>query len=140
MIQRLSKGRNVDVLTMLPYRAGVIMLLAFYLAVFVMSPAGVPHVHEEVGIHHTDSCEKDPCHIAIYHPGNRGGCNHKFHFSEASKECAFCNVALPRQITTIEIDNPEWRIASSFSYIDIQHDLNEESFIELANRGPPCLV
>lgn len=140
MIQRLSQDRNKETSAMLLYRAGVIMLLAFYLTAFVLTPAGVPHVHDEDEFHHMDSCGKDACHITIYHPGSKEGCNHKFHFSKAYKECSFCNVALPRQIATSQPVCPELRPAFSFSYFDVQQDQPQISFIELTNRGPPCMV
>ena len=92
----ISKGRPGGSLS---FRAGVAMLLLFYVAAFVYSPVGVPHIHHEDEIHKGDACLTDACHISVYHPGSKDGCNHKSHITRAFEQCDLCNVILPQAST-----------------------------------------
>jgi len=74
-------------------------VLITYASVFLFSPAIVPHSGHDHVLHEADTCEKDPCHISIYHPGHEGGCHHKFHYSQAPEKCHWCNLKLVYQIS-----------------------------------------
>jgi hypothetical protein len=140
MYQKPVIGKEEETIRTLPFRAGVIMLLFFYLATFVYSPAGGPHVHHEDELHHTDSCAKDACHLAIYHPGSEGGCNHKYHFTQADEECGFCHLLLPRQILALETESTS--LTNDFSFFIPGYC--GQKWISLhfphADRGPPYLI
>lgn len=122
-------------------RVGVIMMLAFYLAAFVYSPVGVPHIHhQEEAVHQGDSCEKDACHIAIFHPGGEGKCSHPFHFTQSKEECDLCHVILPRQVVEKVPEYSECRLEFSFSSF---YSVLERAATPMrlhADRGPPSLI
>lgn len=133
----ISRGRPGGSLS---FRTGVAMLLLFYVAAFVYSPVGVPHIHHEDEIHNGDACHTDACHIAVYHPGNKGGCNHKSHITRAMDECDLCNVILPRQVMTSSLlcfdFDPEFTFNPVFN-------LDETPSVEVgqhADRGPPAVI
>ncbi|MDZ4748119.1 MAG: hypothetical protein SH808_06495 [Saprospiraceae bacterium] len=122
------------------FKAGVALLLVVYLMAFVYSPIGVPHLHHEDEVHQGDSCEKDACHIAIFHPGSKGACNHKFHFTQATEECDYCNVILPRQVITafLYLDDLKTEIISVAGFA-----VTEWTIIPTrlqSDRGPPSFV
>jgi hypothetical protein len=121
-------------------RAGVIMMLVFYLAAFVYSPIGVPHIHHEEGIHQGDSCEKDACHIAIFHPGGAGKCSHQFHFTQSREDCELCNVVLPRQVVEKVPEYRESTIEFSFQSYYAIREKAETPILLHADRGPPALI
>ena len=140
MMQRPVTGKAELTMMTLPYKAGVIMLLLCYLAAFVYSPVGVPHVHHEDEALHSEDSEKDACHIAIYHPGSKGQCGHKFHFSQAIKECDLCQLVLPRQFVAPLGSHAEMYVA--FSIVNFNYHLIQiwPSDPEQAGRGPPSLI
>lgn len=74
-------------------------VLIIYSSVFLFSPAIAPHGGHDHAWHEADSCEKDPCHISIYHPGLVGGCQHKFHYSQSPEKCPWCDLSLVFQIS-----------------------------------------
>ncbi len=47
-------------------KGGLIMMLSFYMAAFVYSPVGVPHIHQEEAIHQGDSCEDVPATLRSF--------------------------------------------------------------------------
>jgi len=123
-----------------PQQVGVVMLLLFYLAAFVYSPVGVPHLHHEEDVHHGDSCEKDACHIAIFHPGGEGECDHKFHFTQAIEECDLCHAVLPRQVIAEVPVSPEFKIEFSTYTVHTYCELIAVPFLRHDDRGPPVLI
>nr|MDQ3017946.1 hypothetical protein [Bacteroidota bacterium] len=58
------------------------LLLAIYTVVFITPPGLTPHSAHDHLSHHDDTCETDPCHIAIFHPGHAGACSHKYHLTQ----------------------------------------------------------
>lgn len=74
-----------------------IVLLGFYLTAFLIPQGTVPHIHSRADLHAGDSCRKDACHIAIFHPGDKGACHHKFHLTQADEPCPFCHWSLTFQ-------------------------------------------
>lgn len=121
-------------------RIGVALLLLFYVAAFVYSPIGVPHLHHDDEVHQEDSCKKDACHIAIYHPGSQGACDHKYHFTKAVEDCMLCHFLLPRHLVVqpqvmamadIEITN-----YSLHTVVDVI----SSPVLLPADRGPPSLI
>lgn len=133
----ISKSRSAGSLS---FRTGVVMLLLFYVAAFVYSPIGVPHIHHEDEIHKGDACRTDACHISVYHPGFKGGCNHKSHITRAMDECDLCNVILPRQIVSSTLPHIDFDIEFAFNPGFI---FNETPLVEVcqhADRGPPSVI
>ena len=133
----ISKGRPGGSLS---FRTGVAMLLLFYVAAFVYSPVGLPHIHHEDDIHKGDVCHTDACHISVYHPGSEGGCNHKSHITRAKEECDLCNVILPRQILSSTLPHIDFDIEFAFNPGII---FNETPLVEVcqhADRGPPSVI
>lgn len=124
-------------LSHLGIQVGVGLLLFLYLAVFLFPQGSAPHVHTEHDLHEEDACKKDACHIAIYHPGSKAGCEHKFHFTKAPEECLLCHSISTRHLP-LQIVLPEELVCASPTYtptaiggkdfiIPIVHD----------DRGPP---
>lgn len=74
-----------------------IVLLGLYMLAFLVPQGDLPHVHSRPDLHAGDSCRKDACHIAIFHPGDKGGCHHKFHLTQADESCPFCHWSLTFQ-------------------------------------------
>jgi hypothetical protein len=126
-------------LSLLLTRGGIILMLCCYLATFVKSPSGAPHHHHGV-VHQHDTCQKDACHIAIYHPGSKGACHHKFHFTSAGEDCRYCETILPRQIVAhpvlIEVELVEMTNRTSH---DVQSFSIPESDLP-SDRGPPVMM
>jgi hypothetical protein len=123
------------------FKAGSGLLLVIYLVVFIFSPIGVPHLHHhEEEFLHGDSCEKDACHIAIFHPGGEGGCNHKFHFRQATEECDYCNVILPRQVVSTfqPLDDLKTEIISIPGHAVAKWITLP--VLRQSDRGPPFLI
>jgi hypothetical protein len=79
------------------WRAFVSTLLLLYVAVYLYPPGSFPHVHQNEELHHGDSCRKDACHIAIYHPGSEGACHHKSHLTRSPETCPWCKIISTRQ-------------------------------------------
>lgn len=70
-------------------------MLCVYVAVFVSS-SSAPHTHGAEDHHSEALCHTDACHIAIYHPGSEGGCNHKAHLGAHEEDCPLCHLVLTR--------------------------------------------
>lgn len=123
-----------------PHQAGVVLLLLFYMAAFVHSPVGMPHVHHEEDIHHGDSCVKDACHITIFHPGGEGGCDHKYHFTQSIEDCDLCHSLLPRQVMVNALVYVEFKI--EFSPYSVHPTIEKVSAPQSlhTDRGPPYLM
>ena len=119
-------------------RLWVGLLLAVYVFIDLIPPGLVPHSeHDHLGF--TDlALEKDPCHISIFHPGESGGCNHKFHFTKQPGDCPLCHVTLVRQISIDQIFDAK----NIYSVIHCQSQGTEGAefnFPKLhADRGPPA--
>jgi hypothetical protein len=140
MVYRPKQGSVDSVFMNLRLRAGVIMMLGFYLAAFVYSPVGVPHIHHEEDIHQGDSCEKDACHIAVFHPGSKGRCSHQFHFTQSKEECDLCNVIMPRQVVEKVPSYSACNFEFSFcSFYSVRENAAAPLLLH-ADRGPPSLI
>ena len=124
----------------LSFRTGVVLLLLFYVAAFVYSPVGVPHIHHEDEIHKGDVCLTDACHISVYHPGIKGGCNHKSHITQAMEECDLCNVILPRQVVSCIFLHIDYNIEFAFNPGFIFNETPPFEICQHADRGPPSVI
>ncbi len=93
-------------LSHLGLQGGVGLLLFLYLAAFLFPQGSAPHIHTDQALHEGDACKKDACHIAIYHPGSKAACHHKFHFSKAPEECLLCHTIVTRHLP-LQISVPE---------------------------------
>ena len=124
-------------LSHLGLQAGVCLLLFLYLVAFLFPQATAPHVHIDQALHEGDVCKKDACHIAIYHPGRKDGCHHKFHFTKSPEECLLCHsivtrhlplqIALPQELVCATAScTPSAKVGKEIALI-ISHD----------DRGPP---
>jgi hypothetical protein len=140
MVKWPAQGKAENLIRNLHSGAGVIMMLFFYLAAFVYSPVGVPHIHHEEDFHQGDSCEKDACHIAIFHPGSEGRCEHKFHFTQSKEECDLCNIVLPRQLVESIPVYREYKIEFSDSSFCAIQEKALTPFLLHTDRGPPALI
>lgn len=115
-------------------------LISIYIFIDLVPPGLVPHSeHDHLGISDFAG-EKDPCHIAIYHPGELGGCNHKFHFSKQLGDCPLCHIILVRQI--VDSPNPWIEIVDPIFRHEVQ--CAEGSIINFPilhdDRGPPVSI
>ena len=117
----------------------VLFLLAIYLSVFVKSSAVLPHTHTHHEEHTTETEEKNPCHIALFHPGKEGGCGHKTHVSEGQKECSIPHLTFVRQTTPPETEIPVFIPAFSFTEYYYQESSFSQSILSASNRGPPAV-
>ena len=121
-------------------RAGTGFLLWLYLAAFLLPQGTAPHVHIDQALHEGDACKKDACHIAIYHPGNKDGCHHKFHFTKAPEKCLLCHsivtrhlplqIALPQEFVCAKPYFCSSTIVGKVASAAIVHD----------DRGPPAIT
>lgn len=112
-------------------------LLSFYLFAFLVPQGTLPHVHSRTDLHAGDSCRKDACHIAIFHPGDKGGCHHKYHFTQAEDQCPFCNGSYTYQIRPAVTLLPT---LVQHQYAITNHQVYRPipaSLILHADRGPP---
>lgn len=124
----------------LSFRTGVAMLLLFYVAAFVYSPVGVPHIHHEDEVHKGDACLTNACHISVYHPGIKGGCNHKSHITQAMEECDVCNVVLPRQVVSSTLLYIDFDIEFAFKLGFVFNETPSVEVCQHADRGPPSVI
>lgn len=122
------------------FSAGIFMLVLFYIAAFVYSPVGVPHSHHEDEIHTGDACLTDACHISVYHPGSKGGCNHKSHITQSMEECDMCNVILPRQVISGTLLHFHVDIEFAFNPGFVFDEIPLDEICQHADRGPPSLI
>ena len=118
-------------------QAGVCLLLFLYMAAFLLPQGTVPHVHEEEALHEGDACKKDACHISIYHPGSKAGCQHKFHFTKAPEECLLCHSIITRHLP-LQIVHVEEIVCAIpyFSPPDIVGEITAADIYH-EDRGPP---
>ncbi|MEP6645661.1 MAG: hypothetical protein ABJC12_01110 [Saprospiraceae bacterium] len=112
-------------------------LISIYIIIDLVPPGFVPHSeHDHLGAGNV-ALEKDPCHISIYHPGESGGCNHKYHISKQPGDCPRCHIILVRQL--IVSSNPQIELASFVFRPETQ--CPEGSIINFPilhdDRGPP---
>ncbi len=113
------------------------MLLLLYVSVYLFPPGLGPH-SEHDHLNHLDyENEKDPCHLAIYHPGSEGSCNHKYHFTKDPGKCPLCDVLLVRQIVNTE--KPLATVIFSIASVEIQKAEGHiiQFPISQTDRGPP---
>jgi hypothetical protein len=116
------------------------LLLVAYSSVFLFSPGIVPHHDHDHVIHDTDTCEKDPCHISIYHHGDERGCSHKYHFTAAPEKCVWCDVILACQMTPVNVDLCQE--IHQFSSCGFEYLVATDLLIPFCNsgRGPPAYI
>jgi len=76
----------------------------------------------------------------MYHPGDQNGCDHKFHFSKSLQDCDLCHFTLPRQDLAKEFILSLPDLVCSMACGEALQYPAGETFIELTNRGPPCLI
>jgi hypothetical protein len=122
------------------WRAFASLLLLLYVAAYLFSPGSVPHVHHEQDLHHEDSCTKDACHIAIYHPGSKEACNHKFHFTKAPDSCPWCKLISNRQWNLPDFFLEEWLVCYDHYTPNYQVDDGFFPPVIQADRGPPAIT
>lgn len=133
-------ARHLKQLSRLSLQAGVFLLLFLYMAAFLFPQGTAPHVHIDQALHEGDACRKDACHITIYHPGNKAGCHHKFHFTKAPEECLLCHSIVTRHLP-LHIDVPEELVCATsyFSPSPIVGEVAAATIIH-DDRGPPFLI
>jgi len=118
----------------------VAFLSLTYGSVFLFSPAVLPHHEHDHVQHGLDTCQKDPCHISIYHHGYAGGCNHKYHFTQAPDKCPWCDVILAYQVAPISTEFLFDEI--NFSTVLCKVEQATDLLIPFCHsgRGPPVSV
>ncbi|MEO5907356.1 MAG: hypothetical protein ABIQ11_11560 [Saprospiraceae bacterium] len=124
-------------LTKLTVNAGAGILLFLYIVVFILPHGLVPHSDHD---HLTQSGhvdEKDPCHLAIYHPGSKNSCNHKYHFTKDPENCHLCDVVLLRQISIAEQAFSLSAVSYSLIFIHQNEDFIFQFRFSHHDRGPP---
>jgi len=122
------------------FRVGVGLLLCLYLAVFLFQPGVIPHFHGNKGLHNGDACKKDACHIAIYHPGSKEGCHHKYHLSNAPGDCPLCHQLVTRYLPLQLAFGCEVAHLPPVEYPSHIIDNGISAAIVHADRGPPVFL
>lgn len=142
MFVKQAREKSVKKYKTLSFRAGVGLLLALYLVVFLFPPGSVPHFHDDQALHTGDACKKDACHIAIYHPGDPNGCHHKFHFSKAPGDCPFCHTVMTRYLSLQLVIPVDIAFGDHPTYPSASVGEGHNTTIPHADRGPPvsCLI
>jgi hypothetical protein len=115
----------------------VSILLSVYIFIFLVPPGLVPHSeHDHIG-QLDKALESDPCHIAMFHPGELGGCNHKSHFTKDPGDCPLCHVTLVRQI----VPDPIHGLAMVQTIIPVEFHYPARTVVLFPilhdDRGPP---
>ena len=118
-----------------PWSFSILCLLALYLSVFVKSSAVLPHTHT----HHEESAagENDPCHIAIYHPGQQGACHHKSHLTSAPEDCKLTHLTLVRQSIPQVVEDAISDFTFNSPYYFFVESASHAFQLSFSNRGPP---
>ena len=109
------------------------------LGVLLINTPNLPHVHEDHAAHFGDSCQSDPCHMAIYHHGSADSCDHKYHLTAAEEDCPFCHLIPMRQIAPELAAMQSWlgeKADRTFVFVSMQA---WSRCIIHADRGPPSL-
>ena len=116
--------------------AGVLLLV--YASIFLFPPGLIPHSeHDHLGQLDT-AVETDPCHLAMYHPGVVGGCQHKYHISKNHGDCRLCHLTLVRHIVPDPICWIDPVNAVSVGKIDFVAQRLIRFSILHDDRGPPA--
>lgn len=125
-------------LTKLTLNAGAGILLLLYVTGFLLPHGLVPHSEHDHLVESGHADENDPCHLAIYHPGNENSCDHKYHFTKNPEKCKWCDIIILRQILVSETTLQ----SAVASFIRIPICNVEDPFLEFqfshADRGPPA--
>ena len=120
-----------------PLHFGSSALLLLYLLFYIIPPGLLPHAH-----HHTEEhlgpLESDPCHIAIFHPGEQGACQHKYHLTKATDECPLCHMVLSRQAMPDPVGLYDILFANTLVSVDLQEASPSILQVSIDNKGPPC--
>lgn len=80
-------------------KSGSAMLfLLLYIGVYFSQHFVHSHVHHD---HHEANCSDtvrlDACHLAVYHHGEKGACDHPFHMVETEQSCELCKAIVVLQ-------------------------------------------
>lgn len=104
------------------------------------TPGLIRHsAHDHLG-HHNDTIESDPCHIAIFHPGLEGSCDHKYHLTQGHEDCPLCQISFLHQIQVEEFRCLfDKNIEISSVHFTSEHDVKDYIILHSA-RGPPAYV
>lgn len=115
-------------------------LLIAYSSVFLFPPGILPHHEHDHVEHGIDTCEKDPCHISIYHHGYAGGCSHKYHFTSNYEKCVWCDVILAYQMIHNHAEGRYHEI--NFSSVECEFVQTTDLLIPFSHsgRGPPFFI
>ncbi len=115
-------------------------LLCLYAVVFIAPPGLIKHSAHDHLSHHDDTIESDPCHIAIFHPGLDGSCNHKYHFTQGHEDCPLCKIIFLHQYPIEENRCITCDIPQIISFpCASEHDVRDFSILHSA-RGPPAYL
>ncbi|MDQ3015742.1 MAG: hypothetical protein M3R25_03340, partial [Bacteroidota bacterium] len=108
-----------------------------YTVVFITPPGLTPHSAHDHLSHHDDTCETDPCHIAIFHPGHTGACSHKYHLTQGHSDCPKCKLSILKQVpATAYLFSFHANTKTTTCLVDILTLIRECSF-SATSRGPP---
>ena len=133
----LSPGKARTHYSAFSIRSSVGLLLLLYVSVFLFSPGIVHHTAHDHVEHEEDTCKKDPCHVAIYHHGAEGSCNHKYHFTKDQEICNWCDITLARQLITSDIRF----FSAAFSFFSVEKQIILFPALKIPGshpgRGPP---
>jgi hypothetical protein len=124
--------------TILGFHSGGFLLLLVYAIIFIVPPGIAPQAHHDHEEHGVD-IEKDPCHIAIYHPGSQGGCKHKNHITRNCPECERSHVTLVRQLVVETATWVDFSIKTDIEHLDFSEAAIYIALPDHHDRGPPDL-
>ncbi len=124
-------------ITLRAFRVFAGILLSLYALVFIAPPGLIKHsAHDHLG-HHDDTIETDPCHIAIFHPGATGACEHKYHFTQGHEDCPLCKISFLHQILSEEKMFAVYNSPQGISFPAAMESEDRDCIISLSARGPP---
>lgn len=102
------------------------------------------HVHSGEDITHSESDERDPCHISIFHPGSGTGnhCHHSSHISKQGFHCSVCEAVLPQQPSKKQDSIEILLFQNTTCFISWKKSwaIKEVGIHGLLNKGPPRSV
>jgi hypothetical protein len=84
-----NAGNKIPQVQKPDWKALLGLAVLVYALLAIESSSRLPHIHHDHTAHAVDSC-LEPCHIAIYHPGESGTCSHDFHFTQGEEYCPHC--------------------------------------------------
>lgn len=115
-----------------------LLLLLVYLQLSLIYPGLIPHSDHHHCHVNDEKVEQDPCHLSLYHPGAKGGCSHKFHFTNNCTDCQDNDLQLAYQTNAETIPPVELATVAP----DLTPNIFEGKVIRIPvshdNKGPPC--